>query len=63
MGTETLKPEDNYSCEPVEYLRLLFRQNPSNLPQISKIHLMMFLIFLIMSPCTAINLSLNKAFS
>ena len=36
MGTETLKPEDNYSCEPVEYLRLLFRQNPSNLPQISK---------------------------
>ena len=28
MGTETLKPEDNYFCEPVEDLKLLFRQNP-----------------------------------
>ena len=31
-GTETLKPEDNYSCEPVEDLRLLFRRNPINSP-------------------------------
>ena len=31
-GTETLKPEDSYSCEPVEDLRLLFRRNPINSP-------------------------------
>lgn len=28
--TETPKPEDSYSCEPVEDLRLLFKQNPIN---------------------------------
>ena len=32
MGTETPKPEDNYSCDPVEDLRLLCRQNPINSP-------------------------------
>ena len=32
MGIETPKPEDNYSCEPVEDLRLLFRWNPINSP-------------------------------
>ena len=31
-GTETLKPEDNYSCEPVEDLRLLLRRNPIKSP-------------------------------
>ena len=36
MGTETLKPEDNYSCEPVEDLRSCSGGTPSNLPQISK---------------------------
>ena len=36
MGTETLKPEDNYSCEPVEDLRPCSGGTPSNLPQISK---------------------------
>ena len=27
-GTETPKPDDDYSCEPAEDLRLLFRWNP-----------------------------------
>ena len=27
-GTKTPKPEDDYSCEPAEDLRLLFRRNP-----------------------------------
>ena len=30
--TETPKPEDNHSCEPVKDLRLLFRQNPITSP-------------------------------
>ena len=36
---------------------------PSTLPQISKMHHMMFFLFLIMSPCMAINLSLNEAYT
>ena len=32
MGTKTTKPQDNYSYETVEVLRLLFRQKPIKSP-------------------------------
>ena len=63
MGTETPKSEDNYSCEPVKTSDSYSSGTPSNLPQTSKMPPMMFLLFLIMSLCTAINLSLNDAYT
>ena len=38
-------------------------RTPSNLPQISKMHPQMFLLFPIMSPCTAINFSLKDIYT
>lgn len=54
-GTETQNQRTMIPVEPVKTSDSC-SHNPSNLPQISKMHPMMFLPLLIMSPCTAVNL-------
>ena len=53
--TETPKPEGNPSCEPAETSDSCSGRAPSHVPQISKMPPMMFLCFLIMSPCKVLK--------
>ena len=65
-GRQTLKLQNQRTTIPVNLLKTsdsCSGGTPSNLPQISKMHPMIFLLFLIMSPCMAINLSLNDAYA
>ena len=65
-GRQTLRLQNQRTTIPVSLLKTsdsCSGGTPSNLPQRNKMHPMMFLVFLIMSPCTAINRSINDAFT
>ena len=65
-GRQALRLQNQRTTIPVSLLKTSDSCSggiPLNLPQGSKMHPMMFLLFLIMSPCTAINLSINDAFT
>ena len=64
-GRRGLRFQNQRTTIPVNLLKTsdsCSGRTPSNLPQISRIHPMMFLLFQIRSPCMTINLSLNDAY-
>lgn len=65
-GRQKLRLQSQRTAIPVNLLKIsgsCSSRTPSILPQISKMHHMMFFLFLIISPCMAIDLSLNEACS
>ena len=65
-GRQGLRLQNQRTAIPVNLLKIsdsCSGRTQSTLPQISKMNHMMFFLFLIISPCMAVNLSPNKAYT
>ena len=65
-GRQGLRLQNQRTAIPVNLLKIsdsCSGRTPSTLPQISKMNHMMFFLFLIVSPCIAVNLSQNEAYT
>ena len=65
-GRQKLRLQSQRTVIPVNLLKIsgsCSGRTPSTLPQISKMHHLMFFLFLIISSCMAIDLSLNEAYT
>ena len=65
-GRQGLRLQNQRTAIPVNLLKIsdsCSGRTQSTLPQISKMNHMMFFLFLIVSPCMAVNLSPNKAYT
>ena len=65
-GRQKLRLQSQRTAIPVNLLKIsgsCSSGTPSTLPQISKMHHLMFFLFLIISPCMTIDFSLNEAYT
>lgn len=62
-GRWGLRTKAEGQLSPVNLLKTVVCVKHHQISQVSQMHLMMFLLFLIMPSCTAINFSLNDAYT